>query len=119
MICVLVEVSSEYVGRAREKGHGGCSLVGESGMSVPLLTIAAHCPPGASTPLPALTGFNIRRFPDREVWGGCPPHLMRSTGAQGQGVADGAPRGGPHCYSSSRPLVKIQALSRLRPADQL
>ena len=39
-------------------GRGGCNFVGESGMSVPLLTIAATALM-APTPLPALTGFTF------------------------------------------------------------
>ena len=49
-------------------GKQGGSVVGESGMSVPLPTIAAFCPHGMTILLPALTSFTSSYFQHVMFW---------------------------------------------------
>ena len=59
----------------REWGTGS-NVVTVSGMLVPLLRIAPHCPRLASTPLQALTGFTFWHSKTVKMGGCSPPHLM-------------------------------------------
>ena len=60
---------------SRERGAGPNSVT-VSGMLVPPLRIAAHCPSLVSTPLQALTGFTFWHSKTVKLRGCSPPHLM-------------------------------------------